>query len=75
MSIEQIRSLIGTIRKDPARAPDGKYDQVSEGKTSVVADMYNLGFKDKKTLAEVSSEHYCYRGILDSYWCLLRGNQ
>lgn len=53
MAIEQLKSLIGAIRQDPARAPDGKYDAVSQGKTSVVADMYNLDFKDKRTLAEV----------------------
>lgn len=54
MAVEQLKSLIGAIRKDPAHAPDGQYDQVTEGKTSVVADMYNLDFKDKKALAEVS---------------------
>lgn len=54
MAVEQLRSLISAIRKDPARAPDGKYDQVSDDKTSVVADMYNLDFKDKKMLLEVS---------------------
>lgn len=53
MAVEQLKSLIGAIRKDPAHAPDGQYDQVSEGKTSIVADMYNLDFKDKKALAEV----------------------
>lgn len=54
MAVEQLKNLIGAIRKDPAHAPDGQYDQVTEGKTSVVADMYNLDFKDKKALAEVS---------------------
>lgn len=53
MAVEQLKNLIGVIRKDPSRAPDGQYDQVSEGKTSVVADMYNLDFKDKRALAEV----------------------
>lgn len=53
MAIDQLKNLIGAIRMDPARAPDGKYDQVSDDKTSVVADMYNLGFNEKKTLVEV----------------------
>lgn len=53
MAVEQLKNLIGVIRKDPSKAPDGQYDQVSEGKTSVVADMYNLDFKDKRALAEV----------------------
>jgi hypothetical protein len=53
MAVEQLKNLIGAIRKDPSRAPDGQYDQVTEGKTSVMADMYNLDFKDKRMLAEV----------------------
>jgi len=53
MAVEQLKNLIGVIRKDPSRAPDGQDDQVSQGKTSVVADMYNLDFKDKRALAEV----------------------
>lgn len=56
MAVEQLMNLISTIRQDPASAPDGKYDNVSEGKTSVVADMYNLNFKDKKALAEVRED-------------------
>jgi hypothetical protein len=53
MAVEQLKNLIGVIRKDPSRAPDGQYDQVSQGKTSVVADLYNLNMKDKRALAEV----------------------
>jgi hypothetical protein len=53
MAVEQLKNLIGVMRKDPSRAPDGQYDQVTEGKTSVMADMYNLDFKDKRMLAEV----------------------
>lgn len=67
MSIEQIRSLIGTIYKDPANAPDGKYDQPSQDKTSVVADMYNLGFKEKKMLAEVSHRTHYSPDIYDNH--------
>jgi len=59
MAIEQIKSLIGAIRQDPASAPDGKHDQVSEGKTSVVSDLYNLGFNEKKSLLEVSHKRQC----------------
>jgi hypothetical protein len=59
MAIEQLKSLMGAMRQNPASAPDGKHDQVSEGKTSVVADLYNLGFNDKKTLLEVSPQRLC----------------
>ena len=57
MAVEQLKNLIGVIRRDPSKAPDGQYDQVSQGKTSVVADMYNLDFKDKRALAEVCQSH------------------
>lgn len=59
MAIEQIKSLIGAIRQDPTSAPDGKHEQVSEGKTSVVSDLYNLGFNEKKSLLEVSHKRWC----------------
>jgi hypothetical protein len=64
MAVEQLKNLIGVIRKDPARAPDGQYDQVSQGKTSVVADMYNLEFKDKRALAEVCYLIFAIKFIL-----------
>jgi hypothetical protein len=56
MAIEQLKSLMGAIRQIPASAPDGKHEQVSEGKTSIAADLYNLGFNEKKALLEVSSK-------------------
>jgi hypothetical protein len=59
MAIEQLKSLLGVIRQDPASAPDGKQEQVSEGKTSVVSDLYNLGFHEKKALLEVSPKRWC----------------
>jgi hypothetical protein len=61
MAIEQLKSLLGVIRQDPASAPDGKQEQVSEGKTSVVSDLYNLGFHEKKALLEVSPKRWCQR--------------
>ena len=60
MAIEQLKSLMGVIRQDPASATDGKHDQVYEGKTSVVSDLYNLGFNDKKALLEVSPKRLCH---------------
>jgi hypothetical protein len=59
MAIEQLKSLMGAIRQIPASAPDGKHEPVSEGKTSIAADLYNLGFNEKKALLEVSSKRRC----------------
>jgi hypothetical protein len=59
MAIEQLKSLLGVVRQDPASAPDGKHEPVSEGKTSVVSDLYNLDFNDKKALLGVSAMWRC----------------
>lgn len=52
----QLKTLIGTIRRKPARAPDGKQDSeaaaapVSE-KTSIGHDLTHMGFKNARTVA------------------------
>ncbi|TVY81764.1 Psi-producing oxygenase A [Lachnellula suecica] len=52
----QLKTLIGTIRRKPARAPDGKRDDeasaapVSE-KTSIGHDLTHLGLKNARTVA------------------------
>lgn len=50
----QLKTLIGTIRRKPAKAPDGKRDEeatpVSE-KTSIGHDLTQLSFKNAKFVA------------------------
>jgi len=56
MAPSQIKNLIGSIRRKPTRAPDGKSDDQAAaipvtGKTSVGHDLTHLGFKNAKTAA------------------------
>lgn len=56
MALGQLKTLIGTIRKKPAQAPDGKRDaEASAGpiseKTSVGHDLAHLGLKNARTVA------------------------
>lgn len=50
----QLKTLIGTIRRKPAKAPDGKRDEeatpLSE-KTTLGHDLTQLSFKDVKFVA------------------------
>ncbi|KAJ4299949.1 hypothetical protein N0V90_005197 [Kalmusia sp. IMI 367209] len=53
----QLRSLFGTIRKKPTRAPDGRSAEAANGnanrtKTSIGYDLANLGLKNAKTIVE-----------------------
>jgi hypothetical protein len=56
MAPGQLKTLLGSIRRKPARAPDGKRDEeaavngVSE-KTSIGHDLAHLGLKNAKTVA------------------------
>jgi hypothetical protein len=56
MAPGQLKTLLGSIRRKPARAPDGKRDDeaavngVSE-KTSIRHDLAHLGLKNAKTVA------------------------
>ncbi|RFU34742.1 hypothetical protein B7463_g1611, partial [Scytalidium lignicola] len=52
----QLKTFLGTIRRKPARAPDGKTDSEAVGapiteKTSVISDLTHLGLKNAKTVA------------------------
>lgn len=52
----QLKTLIGTIRRKPAKAPDGKRDADAGGapvteKTTVAHDLAHLGLKNAKTVA------------------------
>lgn len=50
----QLKTLIGTIRRKPAKAPDGKSDQEATPimeKTTVGHDLTQLSFKDVKFVA------------------------
>lgn len=53
----QLKALLGSIRKKPARAPDGKSDSEASGnkmseKTSVVHDITHLSLKNAATVAQ-----------------------
>lgn len=53
----QIKSLLGTMRRKPAKAPDGKSDEQAAAtptveKTSVIHDLTHLDFKNAKTVTE-----------------------
>jgi hypothetical protein len=53
----QLRSLLGTMRKKPTKAPDGRSAEASSGmangeKSSVLHDLHSLGYKNTKTIAE-----------------------
>ena len=53
----QIKTLIGTIRRKPTRAPDDKTDSEAAAaptseKTSIIHDLVNLGPKNAKTVAQ-----------------------
>lgn len=54
MAPSQLKTLFGTIRRKPAKAPDGKRDEdatpVME-KTSVLSDLGGLNLKNAKTVA------------------------
>lgn len=52
-----LKSLLGTIRKKPTNASDGRSAEASAGaakapKTTVVSDIKNLGLKNTKTILE-----------------------
>ena len=50
----QLKTLIGTIRRKPAKAPDGKRDEDAtpiQKKTSLGHDLTHLNFKDAKFVA------------------------
>lgn len=53
----QLRSLLGTIRKKPTKASDGRSAEASSGiknpeKTAIKDDIKNLGFKNAKFAVE-----------------------
>ncbi|CAI6334735.1 unnamed protein product [Periconia digitata] len=54
----QLKSFLGTIRKKPTKAPDGRPDESTNGmaatneKTSIVHDLTHLGVKDTIGVAE-----------------------
>ncbi|KIN02629.1 hypothetical protein OIDMADRAFT_52466 [Oidiodendron maius Zn] len=52
----QLRSLLGTIRRKPSKAPDGKTDQeagvATAEKTSLTHDLTHMNFKQAKTVAQ-----------------------
>lgn len=53
----QLKSLLGTIRKKPSRAADGRPAEATNGqtnghKTSISHDIANLGLKNAKTIVE-----------------------
>jgi hypothetical protein len=53
----QLRSIIGTIRKKPTKAADGRPEEASAGtvtakKTSIAHDVRHLGLKNTRTVAE-----------------------
>ncbi|KIW06011.1 uncharacterized protein PV09_03192 [Verruconis gallopava] len=53
----QLRSIIGTIRKKPTSAADGRSEEVLSGggqvkKTSIAHDVRTLGLKNTRTVAE-----------------------
>lgn len=53
----QLKALIGSIRRKPAKAPDGKRDSEANGsatveKTSIAHDLAHLGLKNTRTVAE-----------------------
>ncbi|KAL9108619.1 MAG: hypothetical protein Q9227_006565 [Pyrenula ochraceoflavens] len=53
----QIKSLIGSMKKKPANAADGRSTEATNGaanggKTSIAHDMTHLGLKNTKTVAE-----------------------
>lgn len=53
----QLKSLLGTIRKKPTRAADGRSAEAANGhangaKTSIGHDIANLGLKNAKTILE-----------------------
>lgn len=51
----QFKSLLGSIRKKPTRAADGRSPEDSNGhahKTSIGHDLANLGLKNAKTILE-----------------------
>ncbi|CAG8979225.1 hypothetical protein HYALB_00011282 [Hymenoscyphus albidus] len=53
----QLKSFLGTMRRKPASAPDGKHDEQAAAtptveKTSVVHDLTHLDFKNAKTVTE-----------------------
>lgn len=54
MAPSQLKALIGTIRRKPAKAPDGKRDEEAtplNEKTSLGHDLANLNLKNAKTVA------------------------
>jgi hypothetical protein len=53
----QLRSLLGTIRKKPTKASDGRSDEDASGmaatkKTAVSSDLRNLGLKNARFAVE-----------------------
>jgi hypothetical protein len=53
----QLKTLIGSIRRKPSKAPDGKTDEEANGaptpkKTSLVHDLTHLNFKQAATVAQ-----------------------
>jgi len=53
----QLKTFIGSIRRKPAKAPDGKRDSEANGsvtteKTSIAHDLVHLGLKNTRTVAE-----------------------
>ncbi|KFY05512.1 hypothetical protein V492_08483 [Pseudogymnoascus sp. VKM F-4246] len=57
MAPSQFKSLLGSIRRKPSQAPDGKTDEQAYGKsmeekTSILHDLTHLGLKNTRTVAE-----------------------
>ena len=54
----QLKSFLGTIKRRPSKAPDGRPEEAANGmasnneKTSVIHDLANLGLKNSLTMAE-----------------------
>ncbi|KAL3426796.1 linoleate diol synthase [Phlyctema vagabunda] len=56
MAPSQLKTLLGTIKRKPARAPDGKRDEEAAAipineKTSIGHDLTHMGVKNAKTVA------------------------
>ena len=59
MAAGSLKSLLGTIRKKPTRAPDRKTDSEANGtvngeKTSLFHDLTHLNYRSAATVAEAS---------------------
>ncbi|KAH8821386.1 linoleate diol synthase [Xylogone sp. PMI_703] len=74
----QLKTLIGTIRRKPSRAPDAKTDSEAAAaptaeKTSIIHDVANLGLKNAKTVATAITTLASGEPLDDKEWLLEHG--